>query len=333
MKRVLQMHAHAAGRWRMSWWTRVCLVSTMAFAFGGASWTSLAQVTKTARDGVYAVAQATRGRAVYDEHCRSCHGEALGGSLAPPLTGVPFLTAWDALTMSDLVEKIRNTMPATNPGSLSPTQATDVAAFLLQSNGFPAGPSALPADDALKHISIVAPAKPAAAASPANTPAALLTGLPTGNMAQVMRGILFPSSNLIFNVQNQDPSAQKVGWEPGASAFSWVDWGAGIYSGWELIDYAAVSLAESAPLLLTPGRRCENGKPVPVQNAEWIKFTQGLVDAGRAAYRASQSRNRDAVIGVTNQVADACLNCHEVYRDKPGGSTADPSNKAGRCAN
>jgi hypothetical protein len=142
--------------------------------------------------------------------------------------------------------------------------------------------------------------------------------------------MLFPTSNLIFNVQNQDPGAQKVGWEPGATAFSWADWGAGIYSGWEMVDYAAIALAESAPLILTP-RRCENGKTAPVDRPDWIKFTQGMAEAGRAAYKASQTRNRDAVIESTGQLADACLACHEVYRDKPGGTAADPSNKAARC--
>jgi hypothetical protein len=110
-----------------------------------------------------------------------------------------------------------------------------------------------------------------------------------------------------------------------------VDWGAGIYSGWELVDYAAIAIAESAPLLLMPDRRCENGKPVPVDRPDWIEFTAELAEAGKAAYRASQSRDRDAVSEVTNRIADACLRCHEVYRDKPGGSAADPSNKVARC--
>ena len=56
-----------------------------------------------------------------------------------------------------------------------------------------------------------------------------------------------------------------------------------------------------------------------------------LIEAGKAAYKASQSRNQEAVSDVSNQLADACLHCHEVYRDKPGGTTADPSNKAARC--
>ena len=122
-----------------------------------------------------------------------------------------------------------------------------------------------------------------------------------------------------------------MGWSPGTTSFAWVDWGAGIYSGWELVDYAAIAIAESAPLLLLPGRRCENGRPVPVEQPDWVQFTEAMADAGRAAYRASQSRNQEAVSEVTNQIADACLQCHDVYRDKPGGTTIDPSNKAARC--
>ena len=329
MKRVLRVRPGTTGYGRSSWGTGVCLVGAIVFAGGGASWTAQAQAQNTVKDGVYTAAQATRGQAVYRERCGACHGDTLTGALAPPLVGVPFLAAWE--TVSDLVGKIRNTMPASAPGSLTPAQTMDVTAFMLQSNGFPAGGSVLTSDDSLKRMSIVAPAGSAPAAPAAKAPAAILTGLPAGNMAQVMRGILFPSSNMIFNVQSYDPGEKKGAYEPGTTGFSWVDWGAGIYSGWELIDYAAISVAESAPLMLTPGRRCENGRPVPVQNADWITFTQALVEAGKAAYRASQSRNREAVSEATNQLADSCLNCHVVYRDKPGGTDLDPSNKAARC--
>src|SRR5437667_12710137 len=82
---------------------------------------------------------------------------------------------------------------------------------------------------------------------------------------------------------------------------------------------------------LTPGRRCENGKPAPVDQPDWIKFTQDLAEAGKLAYKASQSRNQDAVIEATNTVSDACLNCHQVYRDRRGGNAArcTPSRVAG----
>jgi hypothetical protein len=256
----------------------------------------------------------------YGAQCAACHGTTLGGGLAPPLAGPVFLRAWDMRPLVELVDKIQKTMPATTPGTLSRAQATDLAAYLLKAGAFRAGATELPPDDSLKGIAFVAPAGAGSA-----------TAAPAGNLAQVMRGILFPSSNLIFNVQNQDPGQQKMGWQPGDTPFGWADWGAGIYSGWELVDYAAIAIAESAPLMLTPGRRCENGRPVPIDRPDWIQFTREMAEAGRAAYRASQSRNREAVIEVTNVIADACLRCHEIYRDKPGGTTVDPSNKAARC--
>jgi hypothetical protein len=137
-------------------------------------------------------------------------------------------------------------------------------------------------------------------------------------------------------VQTNDPGvpvpAGAVG-QGATQSFSWVDWGAGIYKGWEIVDYAAIAVADSAPLLLTPGRRCENGRPVPVDRPDWIRYTQEMAEAGRAAYKASQSRSQEAVSDATNQLSDSCLHCHQVYRDKRGGSgTTDPSNKAARCA-
>lgn len=308
-------------------------VALAALTFVGVSWTIVAQAGKTVADGVYTDAQAARGQATYVAQCQACHGATPTGGLGPPLAGADFLRVWDKLPLADLVDKIQNTMPATSPGSLSRTQATDVAAYLLRANAFRSGPAELSSEAAaLKQIALVGPTGGApAAAAPAGAAAAIMSARPPGNMAQVMRGILFPSSNLLFNVQTNDPGEVKVGYQPGSTGFSWVDWGAGIYSGWELVDYAAIALAESAPLLLTPGRRCENGKPVPVERADWIQYTAELAEAGRAAYRAAQTRNQETVGEVTNQIADACLHCHEVYRDKQGGTTADPSNKAARC--
>jgi mono/diheme cytochrome c family protein len=295
-------------------------LATAALTFGAATWTAVAQAPRTAADGVYTGAQAARGQATYAAQCAACHGAALGGGLAPPLTGPGFLRAWAQRPLIELIDKIQKTMPAASPGTLSGAQAADLTAYLLQAGAFPTGGEDLRADDSLRAITLPAPPGPPSGAPP----------LP-GNLAQVMRGILFPSSNLIFNVQNQDPGQQKMGWQPGDTPFGWADWGAGIYSGWELVDYAAIAIAEAAPLLLTPGRRCENGRPVPVDRQDWVQFTREMAEAGRAAYRASQSRSRDAVTDVTNAIADACLHCHEVYRDKPGGTAVDPSNKAARC--
>jgi hypothetical protein len=83
-----------------------------------------------------------------------------------------------------------------------------------------------------------------------------------------------------------------------------------------MVDYAAISVAESATLMLTPGRRCENGRLVPVTDPDWIRFTQELADAGRASYKASQTRNQQLVSDSTNQLNESCMNCHRVFRGR-----------------
>jgi hypothetical protein len=163
---------------------------------------------------------------------------------------------------------------------------------------------------------------------------------PVGNMAQLMRGIFFPNSNLIFTVQTHDPAvkptpppAQPGGTQP--TGFSWMDWGAGIYGGWEMVDNAAVALADASPLMLAPGIRCENGRAAPVTDPDWIKFTEQMIDVARRTYKASQSRSQDAVSELTGDLSDACAACHQAYRDVRGRGQVfdpnDPSNKANRC--
>lgn len=286
-----------------------------------------AQPARTASDRVYTDAQAARGRSLYGQKCATCHGEMLEGKTGPPLTGSEFLGIWGTQTLSDLASKIRNTMPADDPGKLKPAEAAELVAYLLQAGKFPAGRTELSADEAALQSIVLTGARPAA--SPAASPAFPAVG----NLNQLMRGILFPNSNIIFNVQTNDPGAPPKPNPAGGdnTGFSWTTWGAGIYSPWQVVDYAALAIAESAPLLLTPGRRCENGRPVPVDRPDWIKFTQEMVEVGRAAYKASQTRNQQAVSDVTSQLADACFHCHSVYRDKRGVRPGDPSATAARC--
>jgi len=144
-----------------------------------------------------------------------------------------------------------------------------------------------------------------------------------GNLLQVMRGILFPNSNVVFSAQTQDPATVKKAADPTSAT----DPLAGIYGGWEAIENSGIAMAEAANLLTIPGRLCSNGKPVPVQNADWQMFVQGLRAAGMAAYKAGQSKNMDAVVEVSDTVATACMNCHDVYREK----TPAQGGLAARC--
>ena len=99
-----------------------------------------AQGAGTVWDGVYTEEQARRGGGLYQMHCAACHGDTLaGGEAAPALVGATFNSTWDGVTLGDLFDRIRATMPQNQPGTLSRAQNADVIAFLLASGKFPAG--------------------------------------------------------------------------------------------------------------------------------------------------------------------------------------------------
>jgi S-disulfanyl-L-cysteine oxidoreductase SoxD len=95
-------------------------------------------------DGVYTEEQARRGEALYEKQCSVCHGDKLAGrESAPPLTGGAFLSNWNGLTLGDLFERVRKTMPQNAPGKLSRQQNADILAYVLSFNKFPAGKTEL----------------------------------------------------------------------------------------------------------------------------------------------------------------------------------------------
>jgi mono/diheme cytochrome c family protein len=115
-----------------------------------------AQTSRSVWDGVYTAEQARRGATAYANLCASCHGLALtGGESAPPLTGGEFLSNWSSLTMGDLFDRIRTTMPADQPGHITREQNSDILAHILNVGGFPPGTSELRArTEVLKDIRI-----------------------------------------------------------------------------------------------------------------------------------------------------------------------------------
>ena len=134
---------------------------------------------------------------------------------------------------------------------------------------------------------------------------------PMGNLAQVMRGILFTNSNILFDVQSIDPENPPEADASGGATSRF----AGIYAGWQVVENAAIALGESANLITIPGRRCENGRPVPLSQPNWAQFTQQLKDAADVMLVAARAEDQEAASDATNDVAEACYVCHEVYRD------------------
>ena len=128
----------------------------------GASGAVIAQSsTRSIWDGAYTAAQATRGKTAYSQNCARCHGSALeGNDEIPALNGSHLMVDFDGQTAGDLVHRIQSTMPLDNPGTLSGATTADIASYILQTNGLPAGNAELPADpsaQSLFHFDAVKP--------------------------------------------------------------------------------------------------------------------------------------------------------------------------------
>lgn len=133
-----------------------------AAAVGVSATTALArrspavEPTHTVWDSVYTAAQASHGDSLYKGTCVKCHGASLnGGDEGSPLVGSAFLGNWRDLTLDQLFDKIRSSMPPDNPKSIATRDVADLVAYLLAQNQFPAGAKVLTDSlDQLKDIKI-----------------------------------------------------------------------------------------------------------------------------------------------------------------------------------
>jgi mono/diheme cytochrome c family protein len=120
--------------------SRRAAASIAALLCAAAGTGSTQETTGSVLDGVYTEGQAARGATGFAQNCAVCHGASLGGmGEAPALTGAQFISDFNGLTVGDLFERMRTTMPLNNPGALSRDQYADILAFMLKSNGYPAG--------------------------------------------------------------------------------------------------------------------------------------------------------------------------------------------------
>jgi alcohol dehydrogenase (cytochrome c) len=91
----------------------------------------------------FTAAQAEAGGAAYQANCASCHGANLDG--LPPLSGAAFMGSWSTRTTRDLIGLISTTMPTDRPGALPQQTYVEIAAYIMQFNGRPAGTQPLTA--------------------------------------------------------------------------------------------------------------------------------------------------------------------------------------------
>ncbi len=123
----------------------VGLIAVMAGLFLG---TGASAQSKTLNDGVFTAEQAKAGEVVYEANCKTCHDMKFYENT---------LKSWNSQPLVYLWETIMGTMPADNPGSLLFEEYTEVLAYILSENDFPAGDVALDHNQGMDTISIVPP--------------------------------------------------------------------------------------------------------------------------------------------------------------------------------
>lgn len=106
-----------------------------------------------------------------------------------------------------------------------------------------------------------------------------------GTMSQLMVDIIYPTSDDMFYIERNPPSNDH-------------EWGA--------VERSALMLAESANLLMMPGRARDQG--------DWIKDARLLLDAGNAAFRAAKAKDMAAIVALNEQLVASCTTCHMHYR-------------------
>jgi len=74
---------------------------------------------------------------------------------------------------------------------------------------------------------------------------------------------------------------------------------------WEQVRHAAYVLAESGNLLMMDGRAIDRGA--------WMGFSQDMVDVGRVAIAAAESRDFDQIFDAGAEVYAVCSACHASY--------------------
>lgn len=79
---------------------------------------------------------------------------------------------------------------------------------------------------------------------------------------------------------------------------------------WNTLRGQALMLAESANLLMMPGRARDQDR--------WMQDAKLMLDAGTAAFKAAKNKDVDALADLNDQVYVSCTTCHMHYRPNYG---------------
>ena len=131
---------------------------------------------------------------------------------------------------------------------------------------------------------------------------------PASTMSELMVKIIYPASDAIFYITTREPKTEA----------EWVE-----------LQGKALAVAESANLLMMPGRARDQDR--------WMQDAKLMLDAGRAAFRAAKAKDVAALDALNDQLYTSCTSCHQHYRPNYGRRPArrppvPPSSPAHRAA-
>lgn len=110
-----------------------------------------------------------------------------------------------------------------------------------------------------------------------------------GTMSDLMVKIIYPASDALFYIESRTPKTDTE---------------------WTMLEGQALMVAESANLLMLPGRARDQ--------KQWMADAKLMLDAGADAYAAAKKRDVNGIVMVGERLLESCTSCHKNYRPNYG---------------
>jgi len=116
-----------------------------------------------------------------------------------------------------------------------------------------------------------------------------------GSMSDLMVKIIYPTSDALFYIESRTPTNEAE---------------------WNVFEGQMLTLAESANLLMMPGRARDQ--------KQWMADAKLMLDAGALAVKAVKTKNVESIAALSDQLLESCTTCHKHYRPGYGQKPQPP---------
>lgn len=110
-----------------------------------------------------------------------------------------------------------------------------------------------------------------------------------GTMSELMVKIIYPASDALFYIESRTPKTDTE---------------------WTVLEGQALMVAESANLLMMPGRARDQ--------QQWMTDAKLMLDAAAEGYAAAKKRDVEGIVMINERLLESCTSCHRHYRPDYG---------------